>query len=453
MAADGLRRPRVWTGSVRMRTAAAAVVVLGAAVVLGALVLVAGLQRALTNEVGAAATLRASEIARALDAGAAPSTVVTDRSDEQIVQIIGPAGTVIAASTNVAGRAPLARPAPGRSAVADVSFDDDAFLTVAKRAGPRTVLVARSLGRVTDATRALAGLLAVGLPVLLIVVGVTIWRVVGRALAPVEAIRAEVDAITVTQLHRRVPQPPGGDEIGRLATTMNATLDRLERAQSRERRFAADASHELRSPIAAIREHAEVARASPGRTTVAELAGTVHAEILRMQALVEDLLLLARADEHSIALRRRPTDLDDLVFDVARRLRTTTALRISTTAVSAARVDGDPAALRRALGNLADNAARHARAQVAFGLSVEDGRAMLQVDDDGPGIDVNNRDRVFERFVRLDDARSRSHGGAGLGLAIVAEIVAAHAGTVVFCDSPLGGARCTVALPLPDGRP
>ena len=141
--------------------------------------------------------------------------------------------------------------------------------------------------------------------------------VVGRALAPVEAIRAEVDAISAAALHRRVPDPPADDEIARLARTMNRMLDRLEQAQARQRRFVSDASHELRSPVASIRQHAEVALAHPDRTTTAELAETVLAEDLRLQRLVEDLLLLTRADEHTLALRRRPVDLDDLVFDEA----------------------------------------------------------------------------------------------------------------------------------------
>ena len=167
-------------------------------------------------------------------------------------------------------------------------------------------MVVRSTETVTEATAAVSGLLAVGLPLLLVVVGATTWVLVGRALAPVEAIRAEVDAISAADLHRRVPDPPAGDEIGRLARTMNRMLDRLEQAQARQRRLVADASHELRSPVATIRQHAEVALAHPGRTTTTELAATVLAEDLRLQRLVEDLLLLTRADEHTLALAQAP---------------------------------------------------------------------------------------------------------------------------------------------------
>jgi signal transduction histidine kinase len=228
---------------------------------------------------------------------------------------------------------------------------------------------------------------------------------------------------------------------------MNRMLDRLQRAQARQRRFVSDASHELRSPVTAIRQHAEVALAHPDRATTTELAGTVLVEDLRIQRLVEDLLVLTGADEHALAPRRRPVDLDDLVFEEARRLRDAADLRINTGEVSAARVHGDPSGLRRVLRNLGDNAAQHASTHVKFALDERTDVAVLAVDDDGPGIPVADRERVFERFVRLDDARARDDGGSGLGLAIVAELVGAHGGTVAVASSPLGGARIEVTLP------
>ena len=183
--------------------------------------------------------------------------------------------------------------------------------------------------------------LLIGVPVLLLVVGGTTWFVVGRALAPVEAIRQEVDAISGAELYRRVPQPGSDDEIGRLATTMNLMLDRLEASQARQRRFISDASHELRSPVASIRQYAEVALAHPGRVSSSELAENVLADDLRVQHLVDDLLLLTLADEQMLGLSTRPVDVDDLVFAEARRLRDTTALSIDTHAVSAGQVAGD----------------------------------------------------------------------------------------------------------------
>jgi signal transduction histidine kinase len=444
-------------GTVRGRATVAAVVVVGVAMAVGAVVLVAVLRDTLTREVRTAARLRGQDVAAVLASGASgPGPLAVDDAEEALIQVLDEDGRVVAASANAAGLAPVARLRPGQSTEVELAAgapveEDGEYLAVATGAGtplgPRTVVVVRSTEAVTEATAAVGALLAVGLPLLLAVVAATTWILVGRALAPVEAIRAEVDAISAADLHRRVPDPPADDEIGRLARTMNRMLGRLEQAQGRQRRLVADASHELRSPVAAIRQHAEVALAHPGRTTTGELAATVLAEDLRLQRLAEDLLLLTRADEHSLAVRRRPVDLDDLVFEEARRLREATRLRVDTSAVSAGRVHGDPAGLRRVLRNLGDNAARHAGGRLAFSVAERDGMVLLEVDDDGPGIPEADRERVFERFVRLDDARARDDGGSGLGLAIVAELVAAHGGTVAVAASPLGGARVEVALP------
>jgi signal transduction histidine kinase len=460
----GSRRHRLrgWLGTVRVRTTLGAVVVAGLAMAVGALVLVAVLRDTLTREVGVAARLRAQDVASALASDATGrGSLAVDDPEEWIIQVLDQGGRVVQANAEAQGLAPVARLAPGGTAEVEVPaggpLEEEAeFLAVATAAdtplGPRTVVVARTAETVREATTAVAGLLAVGLPLLLAVVAGTTWVVVGRALAPVEAIRSEVDAISATALHRRVPDPPADDEIGRLARTMNRMLQRLERAQARQRRLVSDASHELRSPVAAIRQHAEVALAHPDRTSTTELAATVLAEDLRLQRLAEDLLLLTRADEHTLALRRRPVDLDDLVFDEARRLRGVSGLRVDTSSVSAGRVDGDATGLRRVLRNLGDNAARHAGAQVAFSVSEDNGVVRLLVDDDGPGIPEADRERVFERFVRLDDARARDDGGSGLGLAIVAELVAAHGGTVAITPSPAGGTRVEVTLPHPGAR-
>jgi signal transduction histidine kinase len=440
MEADTLRT------SVRVRITSAAVAVVGLALLLSAITLVASLHATLTREVRITATVRAAEVTRAVQSGG--EAVV---GDDAIYQVVDPTGEVLAASPNAAGPPPLARLAPGATRVIDdVQFDDSRFLAIATAAGTgRTVVFGQSLDPVDEPTRTLVTLLAIGLPALLMVVAATTRRLVGRSLAPVEAIRTQVDAISATALDRRVPEPSTHDEVGRLAATMNRMLDRLEQAHVRERRFVADASHELRSPIAAIRQHAEVALAHP--ELGAGLAGVAHAESLRMQSLVDDLLLLAQADEHRSEMRRRPVDVDDLVLAEAHRLREAGTADVDTRGVSAARVDGDPSALRRMLRNLVDNAVRHARLRVGLSLYERDGWAVLHVDDDGPGVPVADRSRVFERFVRLDDARVSLDGGTGgLGLAIVAEVVAVHGGNVEMGDAPSGGARVTVRLPLLD---
>ena len=167
--------------------------------------------------------------------------------------------------------------------------DPGAYLFVTEdietAAGPRTLLVGVSTEGVTDSTRAILGLVVIGLPILLLLVATTTWVMVGRALAPVEAIRRDVDSISAAELHRRVPDLPGDDEISRLARTMNNMLSRLENAQQRQRRFVSDASHELRTPVASIRQHAEVALAHPEHSNLPDLAETVLAEDLRIHAL------------------------------------------------------------------------------------------------------------------------------------------------------------------------
>ncbi|BCB74779.1 ATP-binding protein [Phytohabitans flavus] len=450
MAAERVRRAvGVLRGSVRVRTTAVAVAVVGVSLLIGAVALVVSLDVLLKRELGATMAVRAAETAHAIGSGVDPVVSVAG-DDDLVVQVLGGSGEVLAASPNAAGRPALARIAPGTSRETPVPFDDDEFLVVAAAAGDgRVVLVGHSIDGVTGSTRALTALLAVGLPALLAVVGVTAWRAIGRALAPVDAIRAEVDEITGTRLDRRVPRPPSHDEIGRLADTMNRMLHRLERARDRERRFIADASHELRSPIAAIRQQAEVALAHPEALPDRGLARAVHIEARRMQTLVDDLLLLAQADEARLPFRRAVIDLDDVAFAEALRIRTQAPhLVVEVRDVSAVRVDGDPPALRRVLRNLGDNAARHARERVAFGVSEVDGWALMWVDDDGPGVPPADRQRIFDRFVRLDDGRDRAGGGSGLGLAIVAEVISAHRGTVTLTGSPLGGARLTVRLPL-----
>jgi signal transduction histidine kinase len=441
------------TASIRVRTTVAAVVVVGLSLVIGGVMMTGLLRRALERDARTAARLRARDVASVIKSGSGPGSLAVEDREDSLIQVLDAAGQVVASSPNMTGQAPVADVEPGEWVRLERTVIEDApFMVVAEGvespAGMFTILVARSTDDVKESTRRVSGLLAAGSPLLLLVVGITTWRVVGRALAPVEAIRSEVDSISAAELHRRVGDPSGRDEIARLAATMNRMLDRLELAQSRQRRFVSDASHELRSPVASIRQHAEVALTHPERITTTELAQVVLDEDLRVQHLVEDLLLLARADEGTLASRRHPVDLDDLVFEVATQLRTATTLRIDTTSVSAGRVAGDEAQLRRLLRNLGDNAARHARTKVGFSLrETRAGKVVLRVDDDGPGVPEAERRRIFERFVRLDDARSRDTGGSGLGLSIVAEIAAAHSGTVTATGSPLGGARFEVEVP------
>jgi signal transduction histidine kinase len=450
-------RLRAEANTVRLRTTAAAVLVVGVALTIGALTLVLMLQSALTEQAESSARTRAAAVAAALTAGAQPGELAVADDDERFLQLLDQRGRVMAASRILAGRAPVAHPDPDRVVRVKRPTGGKDFVVastvVGTARGPVTVLSGASLEDAVDSARVATGLLVVGVPLLLVVVGGTTWFVVGRALAPVESLRAEVDTISSHDLHRRVGHGNADDEVSRLAATMNRMLERLDKSQQRQRRFVSDASHELRSPVASIRQHAEVALAHPDRTTVPELAGTVLTEDRRIQQLIEDLLLLARADEDDDDRARHvPVDLDDLVLVQARRVRAESRLTVDLSAVSAGQVRGDPQQLARLIGNLVANGARHARSQMAISLAGGDAvGVVLRVDDDGPGIPPADRYRVFERFVRLDDARARDSGGTGLGLAIAAEVVRLHSGTIAVGSAPLGGARLEVTLPAAEG--
>jgi signal transduction histidine kinase len=445
MAAERPRR----TASVRFRATLGATVVVGVALLVASVALVLILRRSLTEDVRLAASLRAQAVADLLESGA--TDLRLGGGDDEFVQVLAPDGRVVAASPNAAGSPPLVRPAPGEGVRVDAPFEDDPFLAVAEiaavPAGTFTVVAARTLDAVEESTQTLIVLLALGLPLLLVVVALVTSRVVGRALAPVEAIRANVDDISTTELHRRVPVPQSGDEISRLAATMNRMLDRLQRGRDRQRRFVSDAAHELRSPVATIRQHSELALAHPEKVPPAELARTVLDEDLRLQRLVEDLLLLARLDEGVGEERPQHVDLDDIVLAEVDRVRQADGARIDAGGLSGGRVEGDLRQLTRLVGNLLENAARHARSKVAVALQEDDGEVVLRVDDDGPGIPLEDRARIFERFVRLDEARDRDSGGTGLGLAIVAEVAALHGGSSRALESPMGGARFEVRFP------
>jgi signal transduction histidine kinase len=458
---DGLR-PRERAGSVRVRTTALAVLVVGVALLIGSVLMVSLLRRSLTDNVRTAALVRAETVADFLRSSASGDPISVGDKEEEFVQAVDAQGQVVASSANVSGQSPVLRLSPGETGriehtpFEDAPFEPEAFIVVATSAdvasGPVTVIVGRSLDTVAESTATTTGLLAVGIPLLLLVVGVVTWLVVGRALAPVESIRSEVEAISTRELHRRVPDPQGNDEIARLARTMNRMLGRLEEGQARQRRFVSDASHELRSPVATIREHAEIALAHPDRLGPEELAEVVLEENLRIQRLVEDLLLLTRADEGTLTHRNEPVDLDDLVLAEASRLNgSRTDVRVDPSQVSAGRVLGDPVQLDRLVRNVFENAVRHARGVVALSLRRADGEVVLTVDDDGAGIGPGDRGRIFDRFVRLEEARDRDSGGSGLGLAIVREIALAHGATVVVSESSLGGARFEIRFPAHPG--
>lgn len=450
--------------SVRVRTTAAAVLVVAVALLAGGFALVALVRDSLRDGLAHTAEQQLSVLVDQIEASGPPSNTAAendrdedpgdlDEPDELVWQITDRNGRVVA-TTLSPGRG-LSGRLPGDDDDVRLRGADHRYLTESDKAKAPDdreyeVVVAISLEEVDDSTQALVGPLLIGLPVLLVLVGATTWIVATRALAPVEQIRREVEQITGDRLDRRVPEPRSRDEINRLARTMNQMLGRLQGSRDRQRQFVADASHELRSPLASMRQTAEVAHAHPGALPEGELADAVLEESLRMQHLVEQLLVLTRADEGTGASRSQEVDLDDLLLTEARRLRRG-GLDVDATGVAAVRVQGDPSALAQVVRNLVDNAARHVHTRVSLSLHRQGAHAVMSVEDDGPGIPVQDRERVFDRFVRLDEARARDAGGSGLGLAIVREIVAAHGGTVAVEDgpgTPPRGARLVVRLPV-----
>lgn len=448
---------RHW-GIRRQLTALASVIVM-VPLVIGALLLAAVLDWTLTKSlVGATVdeSNRLVEIVR--HDSVSELTEHEEVAHGMWIQLLDHRGRVVEASPQ-AGGAPRssALPAPGETTVEGVlpwwtpPADRDRDIVVAtgflRGDRPYVLLVGTSQAWQLEATWTATVLLLLGIPVLMLGTAVAAWWVTGRALRPVVRIREQVERITLQNLSRRVPTPRSRDEVGRLAVTMNDMLARLEASQQSQARFVADASHELRSPLTTIAGALEIARGADDDRTWRELEPLMTSETERLTKLVRDLLLLTRTDEGGLALQVADVDLDDLASAEVRRLREAGQVQV-TPDIVATRVAGDPFALSQVLRNLVDNAARHAHGHVWVRVRPDlTGGALVVVADDGDGIAEADRPRVFERFVRLDDSRSRDLGGSGLGLPIVAQVARAHGGSVEVDESPAGGARFTVKLP------
>jgi signal transduction histidine kinase len=453
-------------GSVRARTAAASVLVVGAGVLAAGVAVTSLLHRSLIADTDRAAFQRAQDVVALIAAGTLPdrlSIPLDNDNDELLVQVVDPSGRIVAASALMRD-APLmapGRPPPpgGRRTVTVKGLPIDppdsfrvAALTTATPAGAFTVYAATELELVAKSDATLKRLLVRGVLPFLGLVALVTWLIADRALRRVEGMRTKVAGITAEALDRRVPEPPGDDEITRLARTMNEMLDRLQVAGERQRRFVADASHELKSPLAAVQAELEVALAHPDQADWPATASRLLAEDQRMERLVADLLFLAQCDDGDfsspLTMPAEIAALDAIVADESARLvqRWTAAVDVEIDLPPGrAAVAGRPEHLARVVRNLLENAARHARRTVSVTLRAEGGELELVVADDGPGIEPADRSRVFDRFTRLDDARSRDEGGSGLGLPIAREIVEAHSGRIFIGDGP--GGRLVVRLP------
>jgi signal transduction histidine kinase len=440
--------------SIRVRLTLAALVIVVATLAVGGASLVWLLHSSLTDGLVTSATTEAGNVGGLISQGPLPQELPV-RSGTA-VQVVNAEGVVVAASADLEGRKAVASVRPPVGALvpvpAGVPLPGDEHngiavaTTVSTDKGNLTIYAVSSRDQAEDSVHDLELALAIVLPILVVVSTVLVWILAGRAMRPVESIRREVSDISVSDLHRRVPVPPVDDEIARLASTMNAMLSRLEAATDRQRQFVSDASHELRSPLATVITVLEVARARPDSADWPSVAATAEAEAGRLGQIVDNLLLLARSDEGQLVPGHEPVDLDELVLAEGERLRAQDRVAVDLRGVGAGRVLGDHEQLGRVLRNLADNAERHAAGTVTFEVNNTGDSVEVVVADDGPGIPEGERQRVFERFTRVDQARDRPAGGAGLGLAIVGEVVAAHGGSVVVADSAVG-ARVVVRLP------
>ncbi len=449
---------------VRQQATLAAAAVVAVALLLGSAVMVLVLQGALTQTLQDSITSVVDEDANVL-ATKGPAGLGNSERDEGadnvLVQVIRHEdGTAHVDYTSKESRTePMTdlQPAAGETMVSGRSsvplpLDPQDPLVVVRgveRDGISYVLAAQvSQETRQQAVRTTAVLLAAALPILVSLTAMITWWRVGRALRSVEAVRSHVERTSASRLRDRVPVPDTDDEIARLAVTMNSMLGRLETSQRAQRRFVSDASHELRSPLATIRASLDVIRPGDPDTSWEQLDPILRAETERMSRLVDHLLLLSQADDHALSVTHHDVDLDDLVDGEVRRLRRLTSLTVRLDNV-AVRVHGDEHQLQQVLRNLLDNAVRHATDVVAVTVTKEDGAAVVRIEDDGRGIPPADREHVFERFVRLDESRSRHSGGAGLGLAIARELTVAHGGSLLLGMSPWGGACFELRLPLP----
>ncbi|MET8880088.1 sensor histidine kinase [Streptomyces rubiginosohelvolus] len=480
--------------SVRARAALGATLVVAVALIGAGLAVLLVLRDNLIGQADLQAEVAARDVAGQLATGTAYDDVELDDEEDHPVQVADEEGRVVLVSkdlravtgTGATGVTPVpsasagATPSPGDDDddgddgqdddssspdSGEVSSDDPEFsdgtatvdrttadyrfaaVEATTRDGVTlTVYAGAPLAAEQEAVGTVRGAMLTGLPVLLVVVAGVTWLVTRRALRPVEGIRREMAAITASEdLARRVPEPDSRDEIAALARTTNETLTVLEASVERQRRFVADASHELRSPIASLRTQLEVAEAHP---ELLDLPGAV-ADTVRLQVLAADLLLLARLDAGE-----KPgggtVELGALVREeVSQRTGDRIAVVVEVPEGGAFEVNGSRGQLSRVIGNLLDNAQRHAEGGVAVSVAADGRGVRVEVRDDGAGVPEDERERIFERFVRLDDARSRDDGGAGLGLAIARDVAARHGGTLTVHRADEGGAAFRLWLPRP----
>lgn len=398
----------------RLRLTLLATVVVAGMLAVASVGLVVTQRRLLTRSIDDTVRQRADDLAALVASGQVPPTLSQAGDDDTLAQVVTAEGEILASSRNLDGEPPIA-PAPPEAGPEQLrtgrplALEDDPYRLLSRRIdgpdGPVILHVASALDDMEESLAALRASLLVVVPVLSLLMAALTWWLVGWTLRPVEV------------------------------------------ANRRQQRFVADASHELRSPLTRMRSELEVDLAHPGTADLAATHRSLLEETIGLQRLVDDLLHLARTGRHADVVRQEPVDLDDILLSEAHRLRENGRISVDTTEISAAQILGDREQLARALRNIVDNAARHAASQVVLRLAERGQEAVLEVVDDGPGIPANDRERVFERFTRLDNARSQSTGGAGLGLAITRDIVERHRGAVFVASHGRPGTCVRVRLP------
>ena len=442
--------------SLRLRLALFGAAVVAATLVIFGVLLYALLARSVTTNQDDALRARAGEAVASLktasnlapQAPVAPANLAT--SSEVFLEVFDSGWNVIYSTAHLNGSPPM--PSARLRAAAQrigATFDTDnglRYFAVPFNAG--YVVTGQSTRVPKSNLSGVVGFLIIsGVPTLIAALAAS-WLVAGRALKPLKDVAGAADEIGRSRdFGRRLPKRKSRDEVALLSTSFNRMLEQLQDSFESQRRFVADASHELRTPLTTIQGNAGLLAHGP---PIAEpvrraAAADIAEETERMGRLVDRFLTLARADS-GLRLELAPVDLRRVVVDVGRQAAAVHPERKFEVEVVDARVAGDEDALRQLLWILVDNASRHARSTISIDLEVDSGWARLMVGDDGPGIAVEERERVFERFYRAD--RSRSGHGAGLGLSIARWITDQHGGRIIADSSRAGGAGLYVDLPL-----
>ncbi len=394
----------------------------------------------------------AERIAYEMRGGALPmgAAIPVPNPPVDLIQVVGPNGQILASSDAARNLPPLSdiRPTPENRVISVMNcLPTECVHVTAVRVSMFADSPVVYAGRSTPdllANRGLEVVVFIEVGVLIGLASWATWLVTGRALRPVATMRAELDAVHAGDLSRRVTQPPGADEVAQLARSVNGTLARLERSAQQQRQFASDASHELRTPIAGLRAQLESAQLYPDDTDVEALVDSALRDTDRLEAIITDLLLLARIGSRVDVVKER--------VDLAELVRQELSVRCDKVPVhvklaEGVVVEGVRLQLARVLTNLLDNAQRHAEHTVQVEVRREgEHTALLAVENDGVEIAEEDRERIFQRFTRLDAARSRDAGGTGLGLAIARDIAMAHGGQITVEDR-VGGARFVLRLP------